>query len=234
MKGTFFRTCESAKATRGLALLLKRFCLLACVLPAVCAAFANSRTTPTGAANDPRMTKEERAKAVKLLLDSETEFLQAVESLTDAQWSYRPSLFTWSVGLAAEHIMLTQDRIFSVIERALAAKPNPDWESKTAGKQELIERILPNRVGRAQAPVEVRPSGKLSREEVIRRFKQSRAKFLDFAQKTDLPLKAHTFDNPFPVFNTLNAYDWLLYIPLHTTRHLKQIAEVKASAGYPK
>jgi uncharacterized damage-inducible protein DinB len=199
-----------------------------------CFAFTSQQAAARASMSDPHMTKEERAKAIKMLLDSQKEFLDAVENISDAQWSYRPSPFRWSVGLVAEHIMLTQDRIFSVVERALAQKPNPDWESKTAGKEQLLERVLPNRTGRAQAPVEVRPTGKLSRDEVIRHFKQSIAKIKDFAEKTDLPLKAHTFDNPFPVFSTLNAYDWLLYIPLHTARHNKQIAEVKASPGYPK
>jgi hypothetical protein len=200
----------------------------------VCSALASHQATSSGQASDPRMTKDERSRAIKMLMDSQKEFLDAVENISDAQWNYRASPFKWSVGLVAEHIALTQDRIFSIVERSLAQKPNPDWESKTAGKEELLVRVLPNRTGRAQAPVEVRPTGKLARDEVIKRFKESRARILEFAEKTDLPLKAHTFDNPFPVFNTLNAYDWLLYISLHTTRHNKQIAEVKASTGYPK
>jgi DinB superfamily len=206
--------------------------LLALVL--CCSAFARNQSDAKAAASDPRMTREERARAIKMLVDTQKEFLDAVENLSDAQWNYRPSPFRWSVGLVAEHIVLTQERLFLIVERSLTQKPNPDWESKTAGKEELLERVLPNRTGRAQAPVEVRPSGKLSRDEVIKRFKQARVKIMEFAEKTDLPLKAHTFDNPFPVFNTLNAYDWLLYIPLHTTRHNKQIAEVKATPGYPK
>ena len=116
----------------------------------------------------------------------------------------------------------------------MAQKPNPDWESKTAGKAEFIEKVLPSRSRKAQAPVEVRPSGKLSREDVVRRYKEARAKTLEFTRTTDLPLKAHTLDHPFPVFNTLNAYDWLIYIPLHNIRHNQYIAEVKASAAYPK
>ena len=40
--------------------------------------------------------------------------------------------------------------------------------------------------------------------------------------------------HPFPVFNTPNACDWLIDIPLHNLRHDLQIAEVKAGAGYPK
>ena len=171
---------------------------------------------------------------VKLMLDSQKEFMALLENVNEAQWSYKPSPLRWSVGQVAEHIVLTENRLFSVIQRALEQKPNPDWESKTAGKDQVLERVLPSRAGRAQAPLEIQPSGKLTREEVIKRFKEIRVKALEFAEKTDLPLKQHTIDNPFPVFSTLNAYDWLLYIPFHNLRHDKQIAEVKASPGYPK
>jgi uncharacterized damage-inducible protein DinB len=183
---------------------------------------------------EPRMTAEERAKTIKMLLDSQQEYLDALSNLTEAQWRFKPSPFQWSVGEVAEHILLTEIALFSSVEKALAQKPNPDWESKTAGKAEFIEKVVPSRSRRAQAPIEVRPSGKLSREEVVRRYKEARARTLEFTRTTDLPLKAHTFDHPFPVFNTLNAYDWLIYIPLHNIRHNQQIAEVKASAGYPK
>jgi hypothetical protein len=213
---------------------MKMIISLTCIMILFCSAFAGNQAATKTSASDPRMTKEERAKAIKMLIDSQKEFMDAVENISDAQWNYKPSPFRWSVGLVAEHITLTQDRLFSVIQMSLKRQPNPDWESKTAGKEEVLERVLPNRTGRAQAPVEVRPTGKLTRDEVINRFKQSHAKIMEFAEKTDLPLKAHTVDNPSPIFNTLNAYDWLLYIPLHTTRHLKQMAEVKASPGYPQ
>jgi uncharacterized damage-inducible protein DinB len=184
--------------------------------------------------SDPNMTAEERAKTIKLLVDSRQEYLEALENLTEAQWSFKPSPFRWSVGEVAEHILLTEGALFSAVQRALAQKANPDWKGKTAGKAEFIEKVVPNRSLKAQAPIEVRPSGKLSREEVVRRYKELRAKILEFTRETDLPLKAHTVEHPFPVFNTLNAYDWLIYIPLHNIRHNKQMAEVKASAGYPK
>lgn len=191
------------------------------------------RTQPMAPASDPHMTAEERAKIVRLLRESQAEFLAALENLTEAQWTYKPSPFQWSVGLVAEHILITEGALYSAMQKALAEKPNPEWESKTAGKAEFIERVMPNRVGKAQAPTEVRPTGKPTREEVVRRFREVREKTMQFAEKTDLPLKAHTYDHPFRVFNTLSAYDWLLYIPLHNQRHNKQIAEVKASPGYP-
>lgn len=183
---------------------------------------------------DPRMTAEEKTSVIKWLTDSEKEYLAAIENLTPAQWSYRSSPFRWSVGEVAEHIVLTEMALFAAVERALASPANPDWEAKTAGKAQFIERVMPTRMGRAQAPIEIRPTGKLTRDEVIKKFREMRAKVTAFTEKTDLPLKAHTLDHPFPVFSTLSAYDWLIYIPLHTMRHNKQMAEVKSSAGYPR
>src|SRR5215210_3984565 len=139
MKETLSEACKSGKGTRGALALIQSFCLMSSILFAACPAFANLRNTSIKPASDPQMTKEERAKAVKLLLDSQKEFLDAVENLTDAQWNYRATPFKWSAGLTAEHIMLTQDGIFSVIERALAQEPNPNWETKTAGKEALLE-----------------------------------------------------------------------------------------------
>lgn len=180
------------------------------------------------------MTDEERAKVERLLLQSQKEYIEAIESLTDAQWSYKVSLFKWSVGQTAEHIMLTEAALFSAVEEAIRRPVNPDWESKTAGKAAFIEQVMPVRRGRAQAPREVRPSGNLTQAEVIKRYKEQRARTLEFTRTTKLPLKAHTLDHPFPVFGTLSAYDWLIYIPLHNMRHNKQIEEVKAAPGFPK
>lgn len=189
---------------------------------------------PLPITKDPRMTPEERAHIVKLLLDSQKEYIEGLEKLSNAQWSYKPSPLKWSVGEVAEHIVLTEIALFSNIERALSQKANPDWETKTEGKSAFIERVVPSRSNRAQAPIEVRPTGKLTRDEVINRYKEVRTRVLEFARTTDLPLKAHTVEHPFRVFNTLSAYDWLIYIPTHNIRHNQQMAEVKATAGYPK
>ena len=94
--------------------------------------------------------------------------------------------------------------------------------------------MLQDRSGKASAPESIVPSGKLSREEVMNKYKEARAKTLKFAEETQLPLKAHTMDHPFPIFGTLNAYQWLIYVPLHNVRHNAQIAEVKADPNFPK
>jgi hypothetical protein len=186
------------------------------------------------AAEPGSLNGEERAKLLALLNDSRDQLFKSIEGLTPAQWNFQSSPDRWSVGLVVEHIMRSEVLLFQKAEEALNNPVNPDWEKKTTGKTEFLERIMPTRQGKAQAPFEVRPEGKLNREEVVARFKELRAKSIAFATQVDKPLKAHTSEHPFPVFNTLNAHQWLLYIPWHNQRHIKQIEEVKAHADFPK
>jgi hypothetical protein len=184
-------------------------------------------------ASDATITAAERAHAIQLLEGSQKEFLSLVDGLTDAQWKFKTAPDRWSVGETAEHIMLAEARLFAGAQGALAAPPNPDWEAKTRGKTEFLEKALVDRSHKAQAPEPIQPQAKLSREEVIARYKEGRARTLKFVEETEAPLKEHTADHPFPIFGTLNAYQWIIYIPLHNLRHNQQIAEVKASAGFP-
>jgi len=185
-------------------------------------------------ASDANISAAERVHAIKLLQDSQKEFLSLVDGLSEAQWNYKPGADRWSVGETAEHIVLAEGGLFSGVERALAAPPNPDWEAKTRGKTEFLEKVMVDRSHKAQSPEPILPRGKLTQEEVIQRYKIARAKTLKFAEETEVPLKEHTAEHPFPVFGTLSAYQWLIYIPLHNMRHDQQIAEVKASPGFPK
>lgn len=180
------------------------------------------------------MTREERAKVTALLIESREELLHAVDGLTDAQWNWKPSPERWSVGEVAEHITLAEGMLFAKVEEALANPPNPEWETKTAKKTEFLERVMPTRQGKAIAPDDIVPSGKWTQAEFHLKFEEARARTLKFTRETEVPLKEHTAEHPFPIFNTLNAYQWLIYIPWHNQRHVKQIEEVKATPGFPK
>ena len=197
----------------------------------LCTFASFSMTLP---AADPALTKEQRAHAVQLLQDAQKEFVAAVESLSDEQWNYKPAPERWSVGEVAEHIVLAEGLLFSKVEESLAGKPNPDWETQTKGKTEFLEKVMVNRQYKAQAPEQIKPQGKLTRAEIMSKYAEGRAKSIKFIEDTDLPLNEYTAEHPFPVFKTLNAYQWLIYIPLHNMRHDLQIEEVKTSAGFPK
>ncbi len=194
--------------------------------------FTQARPQPFA---DGKISPEERAKAIKMLNDSQKEFLSYVEKLTDAQWNARPMPFKWTVGETAEHIALAEGLLYGAMERALATPINPNWETKTANKEAILDNVLAARKGKVQAPEPIQPlNRKMSRAEIMALFKEGRAKSMKFIETTDQPLKAHTFDHPFPVFGTLNAYQWFIYIPEHNFRHNKQIAEIMSNPAFPK
>jgi len=186
------------------------------------------------AAADAKLSAEERAKVLKYLSESRQEFLAAIDGVTEEQWKWKPAPERWSVGETAEHIVLAEALLFDNVRKALASPPNPDWEQKTKGKTEFIEKVMAPRLGKATAPEPIVPSGKMMQADVRTTFLKQREEIVKLALYSEATLKEHTAEHPFPVFNTLNAYQWLIYIPLHTERHDKQIAEVKATAGYPK
>jgi hypothetical protein len=186
-------------------------------------------------AADSHITADERMKLVRYLQDSEKEFLGYVNGVSEAQWTWKAGPDRWSVGETAQHIVLAEGFLFDMAQKALTSEPNPDWEAKTRGKTELLERVMVDRSHKVQAPEPLNPVGvTMSRDQVVAKFREVRARTIQFAETTQLPLKEHTTAGPFPVFDPLNAYQFLLYIPLHNLRHDQQIAEVTATAGYPK
>lgn len=207
---------------------MKYFCLLLLLLSAVTV----SAQTPE-AKGATTMSKEDRAKVLKLLQDSHQETLDAIKDLSEAQWNYKPAPDKWSVGEVAEHIWLAESLLFGAMENALKTPENPNWEEQTKGKNERVVNILTNRTGKAQAPETIKPTGK-TRAEIMKGLAEVRAKSVKFARETQAAMNSHTLDHPFKVFGTLSAYQWLLYIPAHNLRHNQQIAEVKAAPGFPK
>ena len=187
----------------------------------------------TAGATDPHMTSAERDQLIKYLKESRAEFEKATSGLSEAQWKWKPTPERWSVGECAEHIMLAEGLLFARAEVALKNPATPDWETATKGKTEILLQVMAPRLGKATAPEDIVPSGKLDYATTMKKFAEVRGITLKFVEDTNLPLKEHLAEHPFPVFNPLNAYQWVLYIPLHNMRHDKQIEEVKATPGFP-
>ena len=184
-------------------------------------------------AADPHVTPDERTKVLNWLAESRQRFLAAIEHVSDAQWKWKPSPERWSVGEVAEHIVKAEAGLFANVKIALATPADAEWERKTRGKTETIEMVMAPRLGKAVAPEPLVPGGKMTRVEAREQFEKLRAEIVKFAEETDAPLKEHLRQHPMPMFDPLNAYQWLIYVPLHTERHVKQIAEVKSTTGYP-
>ncbi len=184
-------------------------------------------------ATDARITDAEREHVVRLLTDSRVALLALVAPLTDAQWIFKTGPDRWSIREIVEHLGLVEHGLFRRVERALATPVDPAWSASTDGKSEMIERTLGDRGTRREAPEPVVPTGGLGRNAALKAYERRRADTVAFATTTLDPLKAHTGDHHRPAIGTLNAYQWLLYIPLHNLRHVQQIEEITRSPTFP-
>jgi hypothetical protein len=191
--------------------------------------------SPAFTADDPRITAEERARLLAYLRDSEAQFVALLDGVSDAQWEWSPSPDRWSVAQVARHILISENYLFEQAMLAMKNPADPAWAEKTAAKTPLLERVLPDRSRKVQAPEPLNPlgAGPMTRAQVLAEFTAQRARTRQFAETTQLPLREHLTRGLFPVFDPLNAYQFLLYIPLHNIRHNQQIVEVKTSTGYP-
>ena len=216
-------------------MLAKRFGI---TLFAVLVAFGGVATAAD--APDGSLSAEEKEEMVKLLDDSLDMFMNLITGLTDEQWNFKQNDERWSVGECAEHIVRSERALLESAQAAMENEPDADWAKKTKGKTDLIRNVMPNRnpggAGGASAPQEIRPTEKWSRAKAIEEYYKVRGEVRAFAETVafEQPIKQHIFTHPFPVFGDLTSYDWLIYVPLHTVRHSKQIIEVQEDENYPK
>src|SRR4029077_17290407 len=165
-------------------------------------------------AADAHMTTEERTKVLHWLEESHQELLASIDGVSEEQRKWKPAPERWSVGETAEHIVLAEALLFENVKKAMASPANPAWEEQTKGKTEFIVQVMAPRLGKAQAPEPIVPRNGMTLAQVQERFDRQRAEIVKFAAEADVPLKEHTEVHPFPVFGTLNAYQWLIYVPL--------------------
>jgi hypothetical protein len=196
--------------------------------------FAGSAENPS-----PAMTDEEVARLIEDLNVAQDTLMGLISGMTDEQWTFKPNPDRWSVAECVEHIVRTEEAILGGIQAIMAGQRDPEWYSRTNGKNELLRQaVLTRNPGGAgstfKAPYEVSPTEHWDRAQGIREFYAAHGAVRAFVETTPREVKNVTMMNPFPEIGWLNAHDWLTLTALHVRRHSLQIAEVQADPKYPK
>jgi uncharacterized damage-inducible protein DinB len=180
------------------------------------------------------LTAQERDSALKQFQATRDNFLKSIAGLSQRQWTFNPAPDRWSVAEVAEHITVSEEAIFGLVQKQVMQSPAaPEKRAQVAGKDELITQRVPDRSHKAQAPEFLKPTGRWATEaDLAKAFEERRAVTMDYIRTTSDDLRDHFFDHP--VFGTLDGYQWLLLITAHSARHTAQIEEVKAGPNFPK
>lgn len=186
------------------------------------------------AASAEPLSKSERDRAMSYLHATRKQYIDALAGVSPAQAKWKAAPDRWSVAEVAEHIAVSESFILGIVtEKIVKAPPATDAQKAlTKGKDDLVQKAVPDRSQKFQAPEPLVPGGKFADLAATRAaFLAAREKTIRYVEKTDTPLR--DFVVPHPAMKELDGYQWILLLAAHTERHLKQLQEVKDSPGYP-
>ena len=188
----------------------------------------------TTTAESSTLTKEDRDRGVDYLKQTQKDFLAATEGLSDAQWKFKAAPDRWSIAETAEHIAVTEQTIWELVSGKIMKSPAaPEKAAEAKGKDEIILTKIPDRSRKAQAPEQLRPTGRwATRAAFVKDFEGKRAEEIAYLAATKEDLRNHFEEHPF--LKTMDAYQWLIFNGAHCKRHTAQILEVKADPNFPK
>ena len=179
------------------------------------------------------LSQTDRDKAMSHFHATRKVFLDSVAGLSDAQWNFKPSPQRWSIAECAEHIAVSEDALFEMVQQVLRLPAEPAKKAMVRGKDEMILRTMPDRSVKAQAPEFLQPKRRWpDRQSLIAHFKESRDRNIAYLQTTGDDLRSHFLEHP--AFKTLDTYQMMLLISAHCERHTLQIDEVKKDPNFPK
>jgi DinB superfamily len=150
-----------------------------------------------------------------------------VSPLTTAQLNFRMTPDRWTIAEVVEHLAIGEPIYWKLFQDGMK-QPGHKLERQATDADVLWYGI--DRTRHEKTPAKQDPKGEnIDVHKALADFEKLHASMLDYARSTDEDLRAHTV----PDWG-VDAYQCLLEISTHAQRHILQIREIKANAGYPK
>lgn len=173
----------------------------------------------------------ERAKAVDYLKSTESALFTAIKGLSEKQLNFKPSNDSWSIAECVEHIAISEQQIFDLVDVALEAGADPSKRGEVKMTDEQIFNFIIDRTSKVKTRPEFEPENRYGTyNETLKAYKKLRKEHISFVKKTDQDLRNHYFEFPFGV---TDSYQVIIFMAGHNKRHVLQIEEIKAHADFP-
>jgi DinB superfamily len=173
------------------------------------------------------MTQEEREHLVAHLEMTRTWLSDEVSPLSAAQLNFRPSPDRWTVAETVQHLVISEPNYWKLLNDSM--KQAPKKLEKAASDADVlwygIDRTQHEKTPAKQNPIQQ----KIDTAQAMKTFLAMHTQLLEMARTSKEDLRGHAV----PEWG-VDAYQCLLEISTHEQRHIMQIREIKASAGFPK
>jgi hypothetical protein len=174
------------------------------------------------------MSDGDRQRLLAHLEMTESWLVSEVDGLSGEQLRFRRAPDAWNIMDVVEHLAIAEPQYWQNLRDSLAGPVVPDYkpEATDAGIMWYgIDRSHKAKTGDARVPHGKYKDVKTS----LADFKTLRATMRDYARATNDDLRGRPLKG-----GNMDVYQWFLMISSHSQRHILQIREIKASAGFPK
>jgi hypothetical protein len=172
------------------------------------------------------LSNGDRQRLIAHLELTEGWLVSELAGLSDAQLRYRMSPESWSISDVVEHLAIAEPQYWKQLQDSLK-QPAADYQSESTDAAILwygVDRSNRQRTGEARVPHQ-----KSTPQESLASFRRLRAEMLKVAKESQDDMRGRKL-----LEGNMDVYQWFLMISTHSQRHILQIREVKAHAGYPK
>jgi DinB superfamily len=173
------------------------------------------------------MSPGDRQRLLAHLEMTEDWLVGEVQGLSDAQLRFRMAPETWSITDVVEHLAIAEPQYWKQLQDSLKQPANTEKLEATdaAILWYGIDRTKRTTTGEARVP-----TGKVTDAgEPLTLVRKLRATMKEYAKATTDDLRSKRL-----LEGNMDVYQWFLMISTHSQRHILQIREIKAHAGFPK
>ncbi len=180
-----------------------------------------------------KLSDDERKMAVKHLTETSEHMFKVLKGLNEEQLNFKSEEGAWSIAECVEHLAISENAFGGLIQKTVAAGPNPALKDSVKMKDEELLGIITNRDHKVKTREPFEPTGKFgSHEATTKAFMDKRSEHIAYIGSTEDDLR-NRFSNDLP-FGTIDGFQLVLFMSGHTERHVKQMEEVMAHKLFPK
>lgn len=176
--------------------------------------------------------KNDKTIALDYYKETYEQLSNKVKNLSEKQLHFKATDSTWSISQCLEHIVMTEQMIFGMIEGYMAQPENPERQNDIKVSDQDMISMVTDRSEKYKAPEMLIGKGKYNDvETALNELNNQRAEILSFIENTPIEaMRNRVNDSP---AGATDAYQSLLFLAGHTVRHTLQIEEIKAAEDFP-
>ena len=173
------------------------------------------------------MKAGDRQRLLAHLEMTESWLVSELSGLSQAQLTYKMTPDAWSIAEVTEHLAIAEPQYWQKVQDSM--KQPATTEKLEATDASIlwygIDRTNRQKTGEARVPHGTFKTA----ADALAAFRKLRATMHEYAQSTSDDVRSRKL-----LEGNMDVYQWFLMISTHSQRHILQIREIKAHAGFPK